>query len=55
MWFINYRHKIKQRPKKKDWVVQVLDRQRIVQVLHFNTCASAISWVERREAFMLNA
>lgn len=55
MWYVNYRHKIKQRPKAKDWVVQVLEGASIMQVLHFESCNAALSWVERREAFMLNA
>lgn len=55
MWFVNYRHKVKQRPKAKDWVVQVLEGSSIKQVLYFATCNSALSWVERREAFMRNA
>lgn len=49
MWLTKYRHKIKQRPKQGDWIVQIFMDNKLVQAIPFTTCTSALSFVERRE------
>jgi hypothetical protein len=49
MWLTTYRHKVKQRPKQGDWLVQIFDGSKLVQVVPFTTCTAALSFVERRE------
>lgn len=49
MWLTQYRHKIKQRPKHGDWLVQVFHGRKLVQVIPFTACNAALSFVERRE------
>jgi hypothetical protein len=49
MWLTTYRHKIKQRPKSGDWLVQIFTGSKLVQAIPFTSCAAALSFVERRE------
>lgn len=49
MWLTRYKHKIKQRPKKGDWLVQIFDGRKMVQVMRFASCNGALSFVQRRE------
>jgi hypothetical protein len=50
MWLTTYRHKIKQRPKRGDWLVQIFQGSNLVQCVPFTTCTAALSFVERRES-----
>ena len=50
---LQYRYKIKERPKTGDWVVQMFKGYRLEKVFHFTACNAALSFVERREAFIL--
>jgi hypothetical protein len=54
MWLTEYRHKIKQRPKQGDWIVQIFMGSKLVQAIPFTTCTSALSFVERREDCQLS-
>ena len=49
MWLTRYKHKIKQRPKRGDWLVQIFDGRKLVQAIPFVTCNQALYFVERRE------
>jgi len=49
MWLTTYRHKVKQRPKRGDWLVQIFDGRKLVQVMCFASCNAALSFVQRRE------
>ena len=49
MFPLRYRYKIKERPKTGDWAVQVFDDTKLLQVLFFSACNSALSYVERKE------
>ena len=49
VWLPNYRHEIEYRPSENDYVVKVMDRDKVVQVVFFNACNAALSFVERRE------
>lgn len=49
MWLTTYKHKIKQRPKSGDWLVQIFDGRKLVQVICFASCNAALSFVQRRE------
>lgn len=46
-----YRFKVKQRPKKLDCWVQVLEGSRIVRICKFSSCNAALSWVESAESY----
>lgn len=43
------RHEIEQRTSKGDCIVKIFDEDELLEVLSFNACNAALSWVERRE------
>jgi hypothetical protein len=49
MWKPKIRHEIEQRTPQGECIVKVFDENELVEVLQFNACNSALSWVERRE------
>lgn len=48
-WLPCYRHEIEYRASEDDYVVKVIDNDKIIQVVFFNACNAALSFVERRE------
>jgi hypothetical protein len=46
-----YRFKVKQRPKKRDCWVQILEGNKIVRICKFTTCNAAMYWVEVAESY----
>ena len=49
MWKPKIRHEIEQRTPQGECIVQVFDENELVEVLQFNACNAALSWVERKE------
>jgi hypothetical protein len=47
--FERYRQKIKYRPKKNDWIVQLFEGNRLLRIAVFPTCNGAFSYVEQLE------
>lgn len=51
--FEPYRQKIKHRPKKNDWIVQLFEGKRLLRVAVFPTCNGALSYVEQLERALI--
>mgnify|MGYP000093487738 FL=1 len=49
MWKPKIRHEIEQRTPQGECIVKVFDENELVEVLQFNACNAALSWVERKE------
>ncbi len=49
MWEPRIRHEIEQTSPMGDCVVKIFDENEFVEVLTFNACNAALSWVERKE------
>ncbi len=49
MWKPKIRHEIEQRTPMGECIVKIFDENELVEVLTFNACNAALSWVERKE------